>query len=732
MLDSIQDKSVFAVVLFLGLVLGLWVFCLPNSVSATSHSLSVTYSGAQSITVKPSGGDTGIAISEDSITVATTCRNGYNFTISTSVNDNNLYLNGDSSNNSAGTYFTPSDGSTALNNAPNTWGYYFNANSATAPTSSSTFSPVPVIGSPNIIKSELVAPSSTDIADSFSIYYGVAVSNGMPTGTYKMIPDSASQPPVNGTIVYNVTMANACTQYTVHFNPTSTAGGTTLSGTGTMNDQGIYEGIATALNTNNFTAPSGYSFKEWNTAQDGTGTSYADGASVTDLAVVGSSITLYAQWDIGPLDDTDCPANNICYAPNTSDIDGSMDSISSTKITKSPDAGVQVYTDGTEGTQISSNSTPTLIAPNYSRDGYGFAGWSTDFNATNSSTIYGPNQTITTATDGTGDADVSTNGLILYPVWVKSAGSMQNASSVCSSLTAADWDSTNSKMVATLSSVSALTDQRDGNTYAIAKLKDGNCWMIENLRLDAENSSNASLAQGFGTSTTYGNFTGLADSENSYFKNYTTANSLYYSGNGNQGSLGATIDIGTTNYPGYRMPRYNNNNTNRSLGASYNGTGSSTYYQWYGYGNYYTWAAAMANTGYFTSYSTSDVANTSICPNGWRLPYGNSSNNGATSKGFSYLDTQMGGSGVYASSSTTPTGAERSKVWRSFPNNFVSSGLFYTASAYTRGTTGVYWSSTADINSTSYYLYLTSTGLYPGTGVYDKGAGQSIRCVSNS
>ena len=45
------------------------------------------------------------------------------------VNDNNLYLNGNVANNTAGTFFAPADGNTALSSAPNTWGYYYNSNS---------------------------------------------------------------------------------------------------------------------------------------------------------------------------------------------------------------------------------------------------------------------------------------------------------------------------------------------------------------------------------------------------------------------------------------------------------------------------------------------------------------------------------------------------------------------------------------------------------------------------
>ena len=62
-------------------------------------------------------------------------------------------------------------------------------------------------------------------------------------------------------------------------------------GTGTMNDQVVQYNIATPLDTNTYTR-SGYTFVGWNTKEDGTGTPYSDGESVT----LSESITLYAQW----------------------------------------------------------------------------------------------------------------------------------------------------------------------------------------------------------------------------------------------------------------------------------------------------------------------------------------------------------------------------------------------------------------------------------------------------
>jgi uncharacterized repeat protein (TIGR02543 family) len=62
-------------------------------------------------------------------------------------------------------------------------------------------------------------------------------------------------------------------------------------GKGTMAAQTIEYLTSCALSANTFTK-TGYTFSSWNTAADGSGTSYADKAAVTDLG----DITLYAQW----------------------------------------------------------------------------------------------------------------------------------------------------------------------------------------------------------------------------------------------------------------------------------------------------------------------------------------------------------------------------------------------------------------------------------------------------
>ena len=92
--------------------------------------------------------------------------------------------------------------------------------------------------------------------------------------------------------------------YTVHFNANG--------GTGTMADQTLTLGDENPLSPCTFTRI-GFDFAGWNTKADGSGTSYADGEKVTDIAAAGQTITLYAKWTksdvhiIDPFDPGDVP-----------------------------------------------------------------------------------------------------------------------------------------------------------------------------------------------------------------------------------------------------------------------------------------------------------------------------------------------------------------------------------------------------------------------------------------
>ena len=91
--------------------------------------------------------------------------------------------------------------------------------------------------------------------------------------------------------------------YTVHFDANGSSNPDHETGeavqnktTGTMSDQTLKFDVAANLNASQF-AREGYTFAGWNTKADGTGTSYTDKQSVTNLIGYNQSeITLYAQW----------------------------------------------------------------------------------------------------------------------------------------------------------------------------------------------------------------------------------------------------------------------------------------------------------------------------------------------------------------------------------------------------------------------------------------------------
>lgn len=342
------------------------------------------------------------------------------------------------------------------------------------------------------------------------------------------------------------------------------------------------------------------------------------------------------------------------------------------------------------------NDDPFLTSPNYYKTGYGFAGWSENPDATvgGNDVIYGPNEMIE-------QSELhfdQTRSATMYAVWVPSEGSIQGWQG-CSSMNVGD--------------ITALSDQRDDNTYTVAKLADGKCWMTENLRLDAENTrgeANAALSEGYG-----GVFVGLANSEIVGFNGTTDSNSLYSSSN----IIGADLVN--------RLPRYNNNNSRLSDSSLIddpgfsveNGNMSGNYYRWYSYGNYYSWAAAKANTTRIinnTGEGGAEETKTSICPTGWRLPFVGNTND------FRELDEAIDdGQGTAAVSSV---------LWTTYPNNFVVSGSFYHQNDY-RGWYGDYLSGSGTEGYTPYLRVWHGGYAYPGTHSTFRTSGGAIRCISD-
>lgn len=343
-----------------------------------------------------------------------------------------------------------------------------------------------------------------------------------------------------------------------------------------------------------------------------------------------------------------CAVNSICYAGNGDDGTGEM-------------------TDQATGgaTEV------VLLAPNYSKAGYGFAGWNTQPDG--SGTTYGPNETVNVG-------DLTEGGLALYAKWVASSGTMQ------------DWHGCQSMAVGAMI---ALTDSRDGNTYTVAKLADGECWMTENLRLDL--SRNDVVISAANTHNPTSDFITAANNHPSSTNTFCNATRSY------------CID----------QIYFNTNNINRSLPESPSAEGANS--SWYAYGNYYNWYTATAGNGIFDSSNPEEDITGDICPAGWYMPTAN----GALGS-FANLDIALGGNG------SNNYSVAMSKKWRQYPNNFLYSGQWAETVANRRSETGNYQSASIVTNLTAANLWLQPNRVSTNANGAYKYRGQTVRCLADN
>ena len=186
--------------------------------------------------------------------------------------------------------------------------------------------------------------------------------------------------PSDGTKIQTTTIVTTAEDHTLYGKWTANSYTVTYNGNGntggsTENSEHKY-GTAKNLTSNGFTK-TGYTFTNWNTKSDGSGTSYANEASVKNLtATNGDTVTLYAQWTI--------KTYTITFNQNTNDTVNNMPS-NDTK---------------THGVNyILPSNIPT-------RTGYTFKGWGSL--PTSTSPINNPGGTYT------GNADYT-----YYAIWVR-------------------------------------------------------------------------------------------------------------------------------------------------------------------------------------------------------------------------------------------------------------------------------------------------------------------------
>ena len=273
-----------------------------------------------------------------------------------------------------------------------------------------------------------------------------------------------------------------------------------------------------------------------------------------------------------------------------------------------------------------------------------------------------------------------------------------------------------------------LIDKRDGKYYWVAKLKDGNCWMTQNLDLDLTSGesltpelSDVSANWNPGATT----FTSAQEGGrgSSYYNTVQSWSLGKYVWKTPNSTSSCTPD---TNFSESSCASYWQDASNMTPMTTYRTDGVSvegnTYDAHYLAGNYYSWEAATAGTGH--SYTSSgSQAPDSICPKGFELPLSHTNNNNVSGSFYNLLN-QYG--------FTSSTGSGTNSITRA-PLFFVRSG-YVSPTRYldSAGDSGGYWSSVAGSSSYAYYLYFYSGNVDPSSNFRGRYVGQSVRCVAPS
>lgn len=243
-----------------------------------------------------------------------------------------------------------------------------------------------------------------------------------------------------------------------------------------------------------------------------------------------------------------------------------------------------------------------------------------------------------------------------------------------------------------------IKDSRDEQEYKVAKLKDGKCWMVENLNLaggtilysdNTDYTSDYQLPNDEGWSLVFPGIIKLPDSSNQGF-GFNRPKSAYVFNSGNKENCGDTVNQDTPCY------------------------------------SYYSWEVATLGSGRSVNHGDAPY---SICPKGWKLPSagGNTDNqwktgdtyNLAVAYGLSLDDEEYATNNTLfyenAGPNTTP--------------GFLLAGEY---TSYGLGTgRGLYWSSTSASEQDAYSIFF-NTSLFHSAQFTQRSFGHSIRCVFSS
>ncbi len=240
--------------------------------------------------------------------------------------------------------------------------------------------------------------------------------------------------------------------------------------------------------------------------------------------------------------------------------------------------------------------------------------------------------------------------------------------------------------------VKVYADKRDGESYFVSKLADGNYWLLDNLRLDTSDSSVLSNITASNTNATSISLNYMKNGGGTTSDKYPTAkinNVAWTSASQNYYSIPMTVST----YKDTTITRY--------------GAGSGKI------GVYYNYCAATAGSYCYgngtSSGSTSGGAFEDLCPSGWRMPTGGSSGE------YVALDS------AYSSDTTSLQNALSASYSSFFVNGAISTPIGQEVE-------GGFWSSSRSGNASMFHLLLDSSGFNAAKNSYRYNA-RSIRCI---
>lgn len=259
-----------------------------------------------------------------------------------------------------------------------------------------------------------------------------------------------------------------------------------------------------------------------------------------------------------------------------------------------------------------------------------------------------------------------------------------------------------------------LRDTRDNKYYWVTKLKDGKCWMTQNLDLDLSTSKaltpsdsdvTVNWTPGFNTATQ-----ATSSTVNSKSHIETRSWSL---GNYRITNPSASSDCG---HPKNSLSQCTAQFTAQNTPTSADGDINAHYIV----GNHYQWNAATAGTG---GVITAGQATSSICPMGWKLPVSNATGVGT----FASLLEAYGIKEPYAASMMTQLTSAPLYFVRGSDVNQTANYLFNGA-----GDFASYWSSTplSSDEDAAYALIFSSTDDINPSGRDTRNLGLAVRCIA--